>query len=102
MVRIRGVWGRRSSPNLDVNTKQGDNMSALTEIATEEFSFVLNADQADALDDVLTAWELQHYISQEPGSQGDGTSEMYITARHFLYNSLNFDNHKWLMNKINA
>ena len=74
----------------------------LSYIAREEFKLVLTDDQVDVLYDIYDAWQEQHNIDQGPGNQGDGSDHDLIAGYHFLANSRDYDNHKWLNNKLSC
>ena len=74
----------------------------LSYIAREEFKLVLTDDQVDVLYDIYDAWQEQHNIDQGPCNQGDGSDHDLIAGYQFLASSRDYDNHKWLMNKLNG
>ena len=97
-----GCLGKVASPNQYINTNQRETMNDLTYLAKEEFKLVLNEDQADVLYDIYEKWQEQHNIGQGPCNQGDGSDHDLIAGYHFLANSRDYDNHKWLMHKIGS
>tara|TARA_Y100001938_G_scaffold148797_1_gene233528 strand:- start:15 stop:281 length:267 start_codon:yes stop_codon:yes gene_type:complete len=77
-------------------------MDSLMYIAQVEFDLEFTYEQSIKLYDIYDAWQEQHNIDQDPCDQGDGSDHDLIAGYHFLANSRDYDNHKWLINKING
>ena len=93
---------RRGNISSIINAEDADleYLDILRTTARWDFDLILNDDEAVKLYDVYEMWQEQHYISSEPCNQGDGSDHDVTCGYQFLMSSRDYDQHKWLLNKI--
>ena len=95
---------RRGNISSIINAVDADleYLDILRTTARWDFDLILNDDEAVKLYDVYEMWQEQHYISSEPCNQGDGSDHDVTCGYQFLMSSRDYDQHKWLLNKITS
>ena len=95
---------RRGNISSIINAVDADleYLDILRTTARWDFDLILNDDEAVKLYDVYEMWQEQHNISSEPCNQGDGSDHDVTCGYQFLMNSRDYDQHKWLLNKITS
>ena len=95
---------RRGNISSIINAVDADleYLDILRTTARWDFDLILNDDEAVKLYEVYGAWQDQHDISSEPCNQGDGSDHDVTCGYQFLMSSRDYDQHKWLLNKITS